>query len=199
MRKLLYLTGVLAFGLLGIAAQGATAAKKKSTAKKSSHTATSAHKSGSTAAARSRTAGASRTTAASRRGKRTPVRRTTWRNRQLTPTPERYKEIQQALSAKGYLPASEATGKWDDTSTEALKKFQTDQNLDGTGKINSLSLIALGLGPKRDPTAIPKPATPSAPPALPAQPTIPAPPAISTPAATPAPPVLSAPSESVTQ
>ena len=39
---------------------------------------------------------------------------------------------------------------------DALKKFQAGQNLDSTGKINSLSLIALGLGPRRE-TAAPKP------------------------------------------
>jgi hypothetical protein len=39
-----------------------------------------------------------------------------------------------------------------------LKKFQAEQNLESSGKINSLSLIALGLGPKRDPSpAAPKP------------------------------------------
>src|SRR5271155_389135 len=34
-----------------------------------------------------------------------------WRNRQMEPTPERYKEIQQALSDKGYLK-SEPNGVW---------------------------------------------------------------------------------------
>ena len=70
--------------------------------------------------------------------------------RQASPTPERYREIQQALAAKGYLPTEQATGQWNDSSTDALKRFQSAQNLDATGKINSLSLIALGLGPKRD-------------------------------------------------
>jgi hypothetical protein len=32
---------------------------------------------------------------------------------------------------------------------EALKRFQADQNLTPDGKLGSLSLIALGLGPKR--------------------------------------------------
>lgn len=163
MRKLLYLTGVVAFGLLGMVAEGATVAKKKSTSKKGSHPVVSAHKTSGTTATRSNTSSSSKKTVASRRGKKAPVRRTTWRNRQLSPTPERYKEIQEALSAKGYLPAGQANGKWDDASTAALKRFQTDQNLDGTGKINSLSLIALGLGPKRETAATSKPAGPAAP------------------------------------
>ena len=70
--------------------------------------------------------------------------------RQLSPTPDRYKQIQDALAKKGYLPAEQANGQWTEASTDALKKFQTDQNLDATGKINSLSLIALGLGPKHE-------------------------------------------------
>jgi hypothetical protein len=69
-------------------------------------------------------------------------------SRQSNPTPDRYKQIQQALAQKGYLPTEQANGQWTDASADALKKFQTDQNLDPTGKINSLSLIALGLGPK---------------------------------------------------
>lgn len=32
---------------------------------------------------------------------------------------------------------------------EALKRFQSDQNLTQDGKLGSLSLIAMGLGPKR--------------------------------------------------
>ncbi len=98
-----------------------------------------------------------RTTAASRRGKKgPPAKRVTWRNRQLAPTPQRYKEIQDALAAKGYLKPEDANGTWNQASVDALKKFQAGQNLDSTGKINSLSLIALGLGPKRE-TPPPKP------------------------------------------
>ena len=67
--------------------------------------------------------------------------------RQLAPTPDRYREIQQALVDKGYLK-SEPSGVWDDRSAEALKQFQTDQHLSPTGKISALSLINLGLGPK---------------------------------------------------
>jgi peptidoglycan hydrolase-like protein with peptidoglycan-binding domain len=70
------------------------------------------------------------------------------RSYQQSPTPERYQEIQQALVKKGYFQG-EASGKWGADSTDALKRFQAEQNLTPDGKINSLSLIALGLGPKR--------------------------------------------------
>jgi peptidoglycan hydrolase-like protein with peptidoglycan-binding domain len=81
-----------------------------------------------------------------------PVRR----GPQLAPTKERYKQIQEALAAKGYLKPSEATGQWTATSIDALKRFQANQNLEATGKINSLSLIALGLGPKHETASRPK-------------------------------------------
>ncbi len=136
MRKVLALAAMLALGYPPFGFGGA--AKKKSTVTKS----TSSGK-----------------TAATKKGKK-PTRRATWRDRQLTPTPERYKQIQEALCARGYLTSDQVTGRWTDTSAAALKKFQADQNLQASGKIDSLSLIALGLGPKH--SAAKKPAPPPA-------------------------------------
>jgi hypothetical protein len=76
----------------------------------------------------------------------------------MAPSADRYREIQQALATKGYLKPEDATGTWNTTSADALKKFQAEQNIDSSGKINSLSLIALGLGPKRDTAPMPVPA-----------------------------------------
>jgi hypothetical protein len=78
-----------------------------------------------------------------------------WRTTQHVPTPDRYKEIQEALASKGYLEPSSPNGSWDTSSVSALKKFQEDQNLEPSGKIDSLSLIALGLGPKHEPQPSP--------------------------------------------
>jgi peptidoglycan hydrolase-like protein with peptidoglycan-binding domain len=92
--------------------------------------------------------------------KRAPARPLT----QQQPTPERNKEIQQALIDKGYLQ-DPPTGNWDTQSSEALKRFQADQQLQATGKLDSLSLIRLGLGPKRQaltPASLPTPPTPAA-------------------------------------
>ena len=75
----------------------------------------------------------------------------------MSPAPERYKEIQEALVAKGYLSSEAANGAWNTESSEALKRFQGEQNLESSGKINSLSLIALGLGPKHDSAPPPAP------------------------------------------
>jgi len=53
------------------------------------------------------------------------------------------------LASKGYFQG-EADGQWGSSSVDALKRFQHDQNLTEDGKIGSVSLIALGLGPKRN-------------------------------------------------
>src|SRR5437868_3510495 len=67
---------------------------------------------------------------------------------QLQPTTDRYKEIQQALADKGYFSGA-PDGMWGPSSTEAMKRFQHDQSLTEDGKIDALSLTALGLGPRR--------------------------------------------------
>ncbi len=141
----------LGFLTLTWAARPVTPAKKapvkKSTAKSTKSSAKSGAKSAPKSAARKGT------------GKNAPVRRTAaWRTRQLAPTPDRYRQIQQALAAKGYLRPEDATGVWNQTSTDAMKKFQAEQKIESSGKINSLSLIALGLGPRREPIAAKPPA-----------------------------------------
>jgi peptidoglycan hydrolase-like protein with peptidoglycan-binding domain len=77
----------------------------------------------------------------------------------MVPAPERYQEIQQALASRGYLKPEDSSGVWGQTSIDALKRFQREQNLQATGRIDSLSLIALGLGPRHD-TAEAKPPPP---------------------------------------
>jgi peptidoglycan hydrolase-like protein with peptidoglycan-binding domain len=64
------------------------------------------------------------------------------------PSQDRYREIQQALAEKGFFK-SEPDGNWNAESVAALKEFQKSQNLDADGRLGALSLIALGLGPKR--------------------------------------------------
>jgi peptidoglycan hydrolase-like protein with peptidoglycan-binding domain len=118
----------------------ATAASHKPV-KKGAKTATAASKSTTSKSTKAKTT----KTAANRKGK--SARRPS-RYYQQAPSPDRYKEIQQALASKGYLQG-EPTGEWGPDSVDALKRFQTDQNLTADGKISSLSLIALGLGPKR--------------------------------------------------
>ncbi len=99
---------------------------------------------------------------AASRGKKTgPVRRSKApvyrRSLQSAPTPDRYRQIQEALQAKGHF-AGTPNGSWGADSVDALKRFQQEQSLEPTGKINSLSLIALGLGPKHEKVAVLPPA-----------------------------------------
>lgn len=90
-----------------------------------------------------------RSTHTAHAGQKVPARpvRSAWHPGQAAPTPERYKEIQEALARKGYLHG-DATGVWNPDSADALRRFQQDQNLQASGKLDSLSIIALGLGPK---------------------------------------------------
>jgi peptidoglycan hydrolase-like protein with peptidoglycan-binding domain len=126
---------------------GWTATKKGSSSASKSSTSSTKKKSTATAKKSSK-----KRTASSRRR-----RATNWRNRQLQPTAERYAEIQRALAQKGYLQ-SEPDGKWGPNSVEALRSFQRDQNLEPSGRIDSVSLIALGLGPKYETAKAPPPA-----------------------------------------
>lgn len=79
---------------------------------------------------------------------------------QMAPTPQRIKEIQEALARAGAYQG-EPTGKWDAASIEAMKRFQTAQGLDPTGKIDALSLQKLGLGSEVAGRAAPLPSPPS--------------------------------------
>lgn len=84
------------------------------------------------------------------------------------PDQERYREIQQALTDRGFFKG-EVNGQWGDDSVDALKRFQADQKLANDGKINSLTLIGLGLGPKHDAAALTPPAAKPAPSPSPAE------------------------------
>jgi Putative peptidoglycan binding domain len=68
---------------------------------------------------------------------------------QQQPATDRYREIQQALADRGYFNGP-VDGMWGPDSADALKQFQREQKIDEDGKINALSLIALGLGPHRE-------------------------------------------------
>lgn len=161
MRKTLGWACIAAVAVLGLSVSGAAASKR--TSRKSAAAATrKAPARNKGAAGKTAAKKPSSKKSASKKRSARPAPRTTWRNRQLTPAPERCQEIQQALATKGYLDAAEANGVWGQSSVAALKRFQEDQRIETTGKINSLSLIALGLGPKRDASAATPPAAPAA-------------------------------------
>lgn len=92
------------------------------------------------------------------------------------PTAERISEIQSALARGGYY-RGDPNGKWDSSTVDAMRKFQEDHGLDGTGKIDALSLQKLGLGSEIAGVDAPHPAAPAPHALTPAQ--------VATPGATP--------------
>ncbi len=174
-RTLRFLVAAFAVGVMLLADMPAAAAqaKKTSTAKKpTASKAASAKKAPAkkTTTAKKPTASKRKTTAARKPAARRKAtasktasaqgaRRTTRRRSAtatkprvpLLPSSDRLTEVQTALAGAGYLQDN-PSGRWDDSSIAAMKRFQEEHSIPATGKINSLSLIALGLGPKRGPS-----------------------------------------------
>jgi len=83
---------------------------------------------------------------------------------QTAPTSDRIREIQSALNREGAL-SGDPTGKWDDATTEAMRKFQENHGLNPTGKIDAGTLNKLGLGSETAGKGAPVPVAASAVPA----------------------------------
>jgi hypothetical protein len=132
----LFLAAITAGGwsVPAVAAQSDSAQTPKQTIHKT-HTATSTTHRSTAPAGSSRSANS----------KSTPKKKVKKVKGQAAPTPERIIEIQQALAKNGVY-AGDATGKWDDSTTEAMKRFQTSNGLAATGKLDALTLERLGLG-----------------------------------------------------
>lgn len=90
--------------------------------------------------------------------KKTPIKKTTRSSatttkRRTGPTlTEMIMQAQEALTAAGYH-LGEPDGKPGPETTAALKKFQGDRHLPVTGKLDSITLSALGVGKSSDPSA----------------------------------------------
>ena len=78
---------------------------------------------------------------------------------QMAPTSDRITEIQQALAKNGALNTT-PSGKWDDSTTEAMRKFQAAHGLNPSGKLDARSLNELGLGSTTAGIAAPAPSAP---------------------------------------
>src|SRR5689334_3981060 len=72
---------------------------------------------------------------------------------QKAPTPDRISEIQQALAKNGSYTGT-PSGKWDESTQDALRKFQESHGLNPTGKLDARSLQQLGW--VRKPAALPR-------------------------------------------
>jgi len=75
---------------------------------------------------------------------------------QKAPTPDRISEIQQALAKDGSY-SGKPSGKWDDSTMEATRKFQEAHGLNPTGKLDAKTLQQLGLGSQTAGVAPPMP------------------------------------------
>ena len=106
-------------GVIGIVS-AQTAPAHKTVAKKTTTTKAVTKKAPAKPAVRTASKKAPATSGAK---KKAPVRRVASQPRQSAPTSDRYKEIQGALVAKGYLK-SEPNGVWDAQSIDAMKRYQ---------------------------------------------------------------------------
>jgi peptidoglycan hydrolase-like protein with peptidoglycan-binding domain len=75
---------------------------------------------------------------------------------QAAPTSDRINDIQGALARNGAY-TGETTGKWDDSTVEAMKKFQASHGLNPSGKMDALTLQKLGLGSETAGMGVPTP------------------------------------------
>lgn len=77
---------------------------------------------------------------------------------------ERAQQIQEALIREHYMKG-EPSGKWDDATQAALRRYQADQGWQSKSVPDSRALIKLGLGPSHDHLLNPESAMTMAPPA----------------------------------
>jgi len=129
-------------------------------------TQTSTHKKStksSTASASSTATTAKSTDSSSKTAHKTPAKsssrkssRTKKVKGQAAPTPERINEIQTALAKKGAYDG-EPSGKWDDSTADAMRKFQASHGLNPSGKLDAPTLQKLGLGSETAGVAAPTP------------------------------------------
>lgn len=75
---------------------------------------------------------------------------------QKAPTSDRVIEIQSALAKDGSFNGS-PSGKWDDSTTAAMRKYQSTHGLNPSGKLDAPTLQRLGLGSQTAGVAAPTP------------------------------------------
>lgn len=92
------------------------------------------------------------------RGRRSSAKSGRRERGQKEPTADRISEIQQALAKDGSYKGT-PSGKWDDSTAEAMKKFQESHGLSPTGKLDAKTLQQLGLGASTAGVAPPLPSS----------------------------------------
>lgn len=127
----------------------ATQGSSKSTAstsahKRSTHKATPSAGTPSTSTAKASASKASATKTISHKSPRKRSRTKKVKGQQA-PTADRISQIQEALAGKNVFTGT-PTGVWDDSTSAAVRKFQSSNGLTPTGKLDALTLQKLGLG-----------------------------------------------------
>ena len=140
------------------AATQVTTTHKKSTKSSSANHSTAAASAGSTKsdAASSKTTG---TTSGHKTSGKSSSRKNTKTKKvkgQAAPTPDRINEIQAALAKNGAYDGT-PSGKWDDSTADAMRKFQSSHGLNPSGKLDAPTLQKLGLGSETAGVAAPTP------------------------------------------
>jgi peptidoglycan hydrolase-like protein with peptidoglycan-binding domain len=114
---------------------------------------------GPMSAAQSKSQSASKSSGKTRRAsasKKTASKSKARDHGQKVPTPERISEIQQALAKDGSLSGI-PSGKWDDSTVEAMRKFQANHGLAASGRLDAPTLQKLGMGSQIAGLAAPTP------------------------------------------
>jgi hypothetical protein len=101
-------------------------------------------------------AAAAKSSATSTKKKKTKHHSSKREPTQKAPTPDRISEIQSALARGGYYQG-QPNGKWDSNTVAALQKFQSDNGMNASGKLDAPSLQKLGLGSSTAGVDAPKP------------------------------------------
>jgi len=138
MRRNSPIRAVLTVLLCGLVCLAAESAKATTPPKKSPSSGTAASKKSSTAAKKSAVH------KKKRKGKTTSKKRG-----QKAIDSERTQQIQEALIREHYLNG-EPSGKWDDATQSALRRYQADHGWQNKTVPDSRALIKLGLGPSHD-------------------------------------------------
>ena len=90
--------------------------------------------------------------------KKSSRRLSRWERGQKVPTSDRITEIQRALAKDGSFTGT-PSGKWDDSTVDAMKRFQDVHGLNPSGKLDAKTLQQLGLGSQTAGVAAPLPPT----------------------------------------
>lgn len=145
------LVAAAAFAQSGKAAPVKDATAKTAAAKTKKATKAPVHKTTSSSAHHSSTTKSSKTrTVSSRKGSRRGKNsKTSWRRGQQKVDADRTRQIQDALIREHYLSGT-ASGKWDASTEDALRRMQADNGWQNKTVPDSRALIKLGLGPSHD-------------------------------------------------